>query len=415
MKQVRDRRVVVTGLGVVSPVGIGRERFWEALLEGRSGVGRITLFDPVDYPVTIAAEVDNFDLSDLLDRKKLRHLDRFVQFAVKAAQEAIEDASLDIGPIADRVGVIVGSGIGGLRTLEDQHLVLQEKGPRRVNPFLIPMMIPDLAAGQISIFFGAKGPNFCPVSACATATHAIGEAYETIKRGDAEVIISGGAEAPITPLGVAGFAAMKALSTRNDEPERASRPFDLDRDGFIIGEGSGIVILEELETAVARGANIYAEVVGYGASGDAFHITAPDETGSGAVRSMRMALDEAGMEPAEIDYINAHGTSTQANDRLETMAVKKTFGDAARNLMMSSIKSMTGHLLGAAGGVEMVSTALTVKLDIVPPTMNLETPDPECDLNYVPTKPVSAPVQAAMSNSFGFGGHNATLIIKKWE
>ncbi len=363
----------------------------------------------------IAAEVDNFDLSDQVDRKKLRHLDRFVQFAVAAAKEAIEDADLDIGPVAERVGVIVGSGIGGLRTLEDQHKVLNERGPRRVNPFLLPMRIPDLAAGQISIFFGAKGPNYCPVSACASATHAVGEAFETIRRGVADICISGGAEAPITPLGVAGFAAMKALSTRNDDPERASRPFDAGRDGFIIGEGAGIAILEELGSAQARGARIYAEVVGYGSSADAFHITAPDETGSGAIRSMRMALDQAGLPPEGIDYINAHGTSTEANDRIETMAVKATFGDYARKLRLSSIKSMTGHLLGAAGGVETVATALTLQNSMIPPTINYEDPDPNCDLDYVPNKPVEASVDIAMSNSFGFGGHNATIILKKWQ
>ncbi len=363
----------------------------------------------------IAAEVDDFDLSGLIDRKKLRHLDRFVQFAVAAAKEAIDDAALDIGPVADRVGVIVGSGIGGLRTLEDQHKVLNERGPRRVNPFLIPMMIPDMAAGQISIFFGAKGPNYCPVSACASSTHAIGEAFETIHRGAADICISGGAEAPITPLGVAGFAAMRALSTRNDEPERASRPFDAGRDGFIIGEGAGIVILEELGSAQARGAKIYAEVVGYGSSADAFHITAPDESGSGAIRSMRMALDRAALAPKDIDYINAHGTSTEANDRIETMAVKETFGDHVNELRLSSIKSMTGHLLGAAGGIETVATALTIQNSLIPPTINYEEPDSNCDLNYVPNEPVSVPVDVAMSNSFGFGGHNATIILKKWQ
>ncbi len=365
--------------------------------------------------MTIAAEVDDFDISDQIDRKKLRHLDRFAQFAIKASGEAIEDADLDIEPIAERVGVIVGSGIGGLRTLEDQHAVLMEKGPRRINPFLIPMMIPDLAAGQISIYYGAKGPNYCPVSACATATHAIGEGFETIKRGAADVCISGGAEAPITPLGVGGFGAMKALSTRNDDPAGASRPFDLERNGFIIGEGAGIVVLEELGAAQGRNAKIYAEVVGYGSSADAWHITAPDETGSGAVRSMQMALDQAAMSPTDIDYINAHGTSTQANDRIETLAVKEAFGEHARKLLISSIKSMTGHPLGAAGGIEMVATALSIQRDLIPPTINLKTPDPDCDLNYVPNTAVEAPVHAAMSNSFGFGGHNATIIIKEWQ
>ncbi len=394
---------------------MGRETFWSALMSGRSGVGPISLFDTEGYSVRIAAEVDDFDLTDLVGRKQLRHLDRFVQFAVAAAKEAIDDADLDIASRAERVGVIVGSGIGGLRTLEDQHKILNERGPRRVSPFLIPMMIPDMAAGQISIIFGAKGPNFSPVSACATATHSIGEAFETIRRGAADVCIAGGAEAPITPLGVAGFAAMKALSTRNEDPEHASRPFDLDRDGFIIGEGSGIIILEELESAQARDVKIYAEVIGYGASADAYHITGPDETGSGAARSMTTALEAARLTPAEVDYINAHGTSTGANDRLETLAVKQTFGVHAKRLALSSTKSMTGHLLGAAGGIEAVATALTLERDLIPPTVNLDVADPDCDLDYVPHQPRSASVNVAMSNSFGFGGHNATIILKKWQ
>lgn len=409
------RRVVITGMGVVSPVGIGKEKFWASLINGRSGIGRITLFDTEGYPVTIAGEVDDFDISDKIDSKELRHLDRFVQFAIEAAGEAIEDSGLDIAANAERVGVIVGSGIGGLRTLEDQHVVLRERGPRRVNPFLIPMMIPDLAAGQISIYYGAKGPNFCPVSACATGTHAVGEAFEIIRRGAADACIAGGAEAPITPLGVAGFAAMKALSMRNDEPERASRPFDADRDGFIIGEGSGIVVLEELETALSRGAKIYAEMVGYGATGDAYHITSPDVTGSGAARSMTLAIEGAGLTPGDIDYINAHGTSTHANDKFETLATKMVFGEAAKSVLISSTKSMTGHLLGAGGAVELVASVLTIRDGIVPPTINQENPDPECDLNYVPNEAVEAPVGAVLSNSFGFGGHNASIVVRKWE
>ncbi len=415
MSNSASRRVVITGMGVVSPVGIGKDEFWSALLAGRSGVGPITLFDADDFPVRIAGEVDNFDLSDRMDRKELRHLDRFVQFAIKASIEAIEDSGLDIEPVAERVGVIVGSGIGGLRTLENQHIVLRERGARRVNPFLIPMMIPDLAAGQISIYHGAKGPNYCPISACATSNHAFGEAFETIRRGAADAIIAGGTEAAVTPLGVAGFAAMKALSTRNDEPERASRPFDAERDGFIIGEGAGIIVLEELEFALARGARIYDEISGYGASGDAYHITAPDETGSGAIRSMRAAIETAGAEPGDIDYVSAHGTSTVANDKLETMAMKEVFGERAYSMLISSTKSMTGHLLGAAGGLEIIATALAIRDSRIPPTINLDNPDPDCDLNYVPNEAVDANVDCAISNSFGFGGHNATILIKKWQ
>lgn len=415
METTSKRRVVITGIGVVSPVGIGKEAFWNSLINGRSGVGKITLFDADQYPVKIAGEVKDFDLSDTLDSKELRHLDRFVQFAIKAAGEAIEDSGLDIPSMAERVGVIVGSGIGGLRTLEDQHIVLRERGPRRVNPFLIPMMIPDLAAGQISIYFGAKGPNFCPVSACATANHAIGEAFETIRRGAADACIAGGAEAPITPLGVAGFAAMKVLSTRNDEPERASRPFDAQRDGFVMGEGSGIIILEELESALSRGANIRAEIIGYGATDDAYHITNPDAEGNGAIRSMRIAIDEAGIEPADVDYINAHGTSTKPNDKGETLAIKKVFGDRAKSLLISSTKSMTGHLLGAGGAIELIASVLAIESNTVPPTINQEYPDPECDLNYVPNKAVKADIVYALSNSFGFGGHNASLLVKKWQ
>jgi len=413
--ETATRRVVITGMGVVSPVGIGKEKFWASLIGGRSGIGPITLFDTAGYPVTIAGEVKGFDLSDKVESKELRHLDRFVQFAIEAADEAIEDSGLDIAANAERVGVIVGSGIGGLRTLEDQHIVLRERGPRRVNPFLIPMMIPNMAAGQISIFYGAKGPNYCPVSACTTSNHAVGEAFEIIRRGAADACIAGGAEAPITPLGVAGFAALKALSTRNDEPQKASRPFDAARDGFVIGEGSGIIILEELEAALSRGANIYAELAGYGATGDAYHITAPDATGSGAACSMALAIEQAGITPDAIDYINAHGTSTMANDKLETLATKMVFGEAAKSLLLSSTKSMTGHLLGAAGAIELVASILAIGNGVVPPTINQEHPDPDCDLNYVPNKAVEAQVTTALSNSFGFGGHNASIIVKKWN
>jgi 3-oxoacyl-[acyl-carrier-protein] synthase II len=409
-----ERRVVVTGMGVVSPVGIGKDSFWDSLTGGRSGVGRITLFDAAGYPVTIAGEVDDFTLADEVDSKELRRLDRFVQFAIKAAVEAVADSSLDIAPIAERVGVIVGSGIGGLLTMEDQHAVLIERGPKRVSPFLIPMMIPDMAAGQISIHLGAKGPNYCPVSACATSNHAAGEAFETIKRGAADVCITGGAEAPITPLGVAGFGALRALSTRNDEPGAASRPFDAGRDGFIIAEGAGILIFEELAHALGRGATIYAEIVGYGATGDAFHITSPDSSGSGASRSMEDAMRQGGLAPGDVDYINAHGTSTVANDKIETKAMKQVFGDHAYRLLISSTKSMTGHLLGAAGAIELVATALALDSGLIPPTINLDNPDPECDLNYVPHRAVQAPIEVALSNSFGFGGHNATIAVRKW-
>lgn len=410
------RRVVVTGLGAVTPVGNDKDSFFQALIAGKSGIDTITLFDASDFPSRIAGEVKNFDPEPVIESKKIRHLDRFTQFAIFAANEAITDAGITIGSAnADRIGVIVGSGIGGLLTLEEQHKVLLERGPKRINPFLVPMMIPDLAAGQISIFFGAKGPNWAPVSACATGTHAVGEAFETIRRGAADVCIAGGSEAPVTPLGVGGFCAARTLSTRNDEPQRASRPFDAERDGFVIGEGAGIVVLESLESARSRGAKIYAELVGYGATGDAFHITAPDETASGAVRSMRIAIEESGLLPKDIDYINAHGTSTPANDGLETLAIKKVFGDHAYKLLISSTKSMTGHLLGAAGGIEVIATVMAVDQQVAPPTINLENPDPECDLDYVSNKAVNAPINAAMSNSFGFGGHNATVVVKRIE
>ena len=409
------RRIVITGMGAVTPIGNDKDSFFASLLEGRSGAATITNFDPTGYSSTIAAEVKDLDTSEVIEPKKLRHLDRFAQFAIIAAKEALDDADLEISESnADRIGVIVGSGIGGLRTLEDQHEILMTKGPRRVSPYLVPMMIPDLAAGQISIYFGAKGPNWCPVSACATGTHAIGEAFESIKRGAADICIAGGSEAPVTPLGVAGFASARALTTRNDEPEKASRPFDKDRDGFLIGEGAGILILETLESAEDRGADIYAEVVGYGASGDAYHITSPDVTGDGAIRSMREALETAKLNGDDVDYVNAHGTSTKINDTLETMALKKVFKDFAYDLHISSTKSMTGHLLGAAGGIEVIASVLAIKHNKVPPTINLDDPDPECDLNYVPNKAVLLEVDVAMSNSFGFGGHNASIIVSRF-
>jgi len=409
------RRIVITGMGAITPIGNDKDTFFTSLLEGRSGAATITNFDPTGYSSTIAAEVKDFDTSDVIEPKKLRHLDMFTQFAIMAAKEALDDADLEISDDnAEKIGVIVGSGIGGLRTLEDQHEILMTKGPKRVSPYLVPMMIPDLAAGQISIYFGAKGPNWCPVSACATGTHAIGEAFETIKRGAAEICIAGGSEAPVTPLGVAGFASARALTTRNDEPEKSSRPFDLNRDGFLIGEGAGILILETLESANDRGSNIYAEVIGYGASGDAYHITSPDITGDGAARSMQIALDLANLSSGDVDYVNAHGTSTKMNDSLETIALKKVFKDQVYDLHISSTKSMTGHLLGAAGGVEAIASVLAIINNKIPPTINLDEPDPECDLNYVPNKAVSLEVDVAMSNSFGFGGHNATVIFSRF-
>jgi len=395
-------------------VGIGKEAFWESLINGKSGIARITFFDVDDFSTQIAGEVKDFDPSKSIEVKEARRMDRFSQFAVAATKLALEDAELTIDDsIAERVGVIVGSGVGGLGTLEAQHKVLLEKGPRRVSPFLVPMMICNLAAGHVSIAFGAKGPNACTVTACASASHAIGDAYELIKRGAADICIAGGSEAAITPLSLAGFCAARALSTRNDEPTRASRPFDAERDGFVLGEGAGIVILETLESAEARGAHIYAEVVGYGMTGDAYHITAPSPQGEGAARAMQAALDEAGLEPSEVDYINAHGTSTPYNDEFETMAIKTVFCKHAYNLMVSSTKSMTGHLLGAAGGIEMIACALAIERGIIPPTINYEHPDSQCDLNYVPNIAIKKPVKVAMSNSLGFGGQNASLIIRK--
>jgi len=410
------QRVVVTGMGVVTALGSDLPTFWNNLLEGKSGVSLIEAFDTTDYTTKIAAEIKGFDPGLYnIDKKESRKMDRFVQFGVAASQLAIEDAKLAIGTNADpeRVGVIVGSGIGGLGTWEDQHTTLMEKGPRRVSPFFIPMMIANMASGQISMITGAKGPNTAAVSACATGTHSIGDSFKMIQRGDADVMICGGAEATIRPIGMAGFCAMRAMSTRNDEPEKASRPFDVDRDGFVMGEGAGVLILESLEHAQARGARIYAEVIGYGMSGDAYHMTDPDP--DGAARCMKKAINDAGIDPATIQYINAHGTSTGAGDKSETTAIKKTFGDHAYKLAVSSTKSMTGHLLGAAGGVEAVILGLTLQNGTIPPTINLDNPDPECDLDYVPNKPRKADVQVALSNSFGFGGHNATIIMRKFE
>lgn len=410
------RRVVVTGLGPIAPNGIGKDAYWKALSAGRSGIAHITNFDATDYPSQIAGEVTDFDPAAYLEPKEARRLDRFCQFGIAAAQLALEDAGLVVEESnASRTGVIVGSGIGGLKTLEEQHSVLLEKGPRRVNPFLVPMMISDMAAGNISIRFGAKGPNYGAISACATSTTTIGEAFETVKRGAADICIAGGTEAPVTPLGVAGFCAARALSQRNKDPEGASRPFDIDRDGFVIGEGAGIVILEALESAMERGANVYCELAGYGASGDAYHITEPDPGGSGAVAAMSAALAEGGLSPTDVDYVNAHGTSTKVGDIAETNAMKKLFGPHAHELAISSTKSMTGHLLAAAGAIELIAAVLALQSGIVPPTINLDSPDPECDLDYVPHKARKREVNVALSNSFGFGGHNATLVIRRLE
>lgn len=410
-----SRRVVVTGIGLVSPVGIGTGANWDALLAGRSGIGRITRFDVSQFATQIAGEVKGFDPQQFVEKKDVKKMDIFIQYAIAASQFAMDDSGLAVTPDnADRIGVFIASGIGGFSTIEREHRALLEGGPRKISPFFIPSAIINLASGQVSIRFGAKGPNLATCTACSASAHAIGDSFEIIKRGDADAMIAGGSEAAITPMGVGGFGAMRALSTRNDEPHRASRPFDRDRDGFIIGEGSGVVILEELEMARARGARIYAELVGYGMSADAFHITAPSEDGEGAVRVMRQCLKSAGVGPDAVDYINAHGTSTPFNDRLETLAIKKCFGDHATSLAISSTKSMTGHLLGAAGGLEAGVTALAVHTQQVPPTINLDNPDPECDLDYVPHTARKMPITYALSNSFGFGGTNAALLLKRY-
>ncbi|USB32132.1 beta-ketoacyl-ACP synthase II [Paenibacillus sp. YPG26] len=408
-------RVVITGMGVMTSLGKDLDTFWNSLLSGKSGVSRIESFDVSDYTTQIAASVKDFNPEDYFDRKEARKMDRFVQFAIAAGSEAIKDSGIEIGSNidAERIGVSIGSGIGGLGTWEDQHNVLLDKGPKRVSPFFIPMMIANMGSGQMSIMFGAKGPNTTQVTACATGTHSIGDSFRIIQRGDADVMICGGAEATIRPTGMAGFCAMRAMSTRNDEPEKASRPFDTGRDGFVMGEGAGILILESLEHAQQRGAKIYAEVIGYGLSADAHHMTEPDP--DGAARCMRMAIRDAEINPEDIDYINAHGTSTPVGDRSETLAVKKALGDHAYQVAISSTKSMTGHLLGAAGGVEAVICGLSLQNGVIAPTINLEDQDPECDLDYVPNEPRQADIKIAMSNSFGFGGHNATIILKKFD
>jgi 3-oxoacyl-[acyl-carrier-protein] synthase II len=410
------RRVVVTGVGMVSPLAIGTQANWEALLAGKSGIGPITRFDPALYSARIAGEVKHFDPLQFVDKKDVKKMDIFIQFALAASQFAVDDARLEVTPeIADHVGVYIASGIGGFQTIEREHIELMKGGPRRISPFFIPASIINLAAGQVSIRFNARGPNLATCTACTASAHAIGESYEIIRRGDADIMIAGGSEACITPMGVGGFAAMRALSTRNDDPQRASRPFDKDRDGFVMGEGSGICILETLDSATRRGASIYAELVGYGLTSDAYHLTGQPVDAHGAVRSMTMALKKAGIGPSQVDYINAHGTSTPINDPTETLAVKKLFGDHAYTLAMSSTKSMTGHLLGAAGGLEAGITALAIRHQIAPPTINLDSPDPACDLDYVPHTPRPMAIRYALSNSFGFGGTNATLLMKKYE
>ena len=409
------KRVVVTGLGAVSPVGNDVSTAWANILSGKSGIGPMTRLNPDDFSAKVAAEVKDFDIEKYVEKKDARKMDRFTHYALAAALMAVEDAKLKIDETnANRVGVWIGSGIGGMETFEQQFETFQKRGYRRGSPFFVPMMIPDMATGQVSIYLGAKGVNSCTVTACATGTNSIGDAFKAIQRGDADVMVAGGAEAPITQMAVAGFCANTALST-NPDPQSASRPFDQNRDGFVIGEGAGVVILEELEHALARGASIYAEIVGYGSTGDAYHITAPAPGGEGGVRAMKMALDDGGLAPEDIDYINAHGTSTPYNDKYETMAVKEVFGDHAYKLAMSSTKSMTGHLLGAAGGVEAIFSVLAIKEGILPPTINYETPDPECDLDYVANEARKANVKGVLSNSLGFGGHNATIAFKKYE
>lgn len=409
------RRVVITGVGAVTPLGNSIEETWQAVKEGKSGVGPLTRLDVDKFAANIAAEVKDFEIEQYIERKEARKMDRFTHYALAASIMAMKDATLEVtDELAPRIGVWIGSGIGGMETYENQFVVFQERGARRVSPFFVPMMIPDMASGQVSIYFGAKGINSCSVTACASGTNSIGDAFKVIERGDADVMISGGAEAPITNMAVAGFCASTALSLSADAT-KASRPFDANRDGFVIGEGAGIVILEELEHAKARGAKIYAEVIGYGSTGDAHHITAPAPGGEGAARAMAQAIADGGVEPSVVDYINAHGTSTPYNDLFETMAVKTVFGEHAYQLAMSSTKSMTGHLLGAAGGVEAIFTALAIQEGVLPPTINLETPDPQCDLDYVANEVREANITYAMSNSLGFGGHNASLLFKKYE
>jgi 3-oxoacyl-[acyl-carrier-protein] synthase II len=411
-----EKRVVVTGMGAVTPVGLGKDRFWSAVKDGVSGIGEITKFDSSGFDSKIAAEVKGFVPSDFIDRKEARRMDTFTQYAIAGAKMAVEDGMIDMDRIdKNKLGVVLGSGIGGIETLENQFKVIFEKGPSRISPFFIPMMISNMAAGQVSIVFGARGPNETVVTACASGTNAIGDAYRIIQRGDADMVITGGSEAAVTPIAVAGFCSMKALSTRNNDPQGASRPFDSDRDGFVLGEGSGILILEELEHAQKRGARIYAEVAGYGMTADAHHITAPAPGGAGAAAAMERVIADAGISAGDIDYINAHGTSTEYNDKFETEAIKQVFGEHAFRLAVSSTKSVTGHLLGAAGGVEAIAAVMAIYEGFVPPTINYNTPDPECDLNYVPNRGEKRDIDYAISNSLGFGGQNASICFKRFK
>jgi 3-oxoacyl-[acyl-carrier-protein] synthase II len=410
------RRVVVTGVGALTPLGLDRETTWSNLVAGKSAAATIKQFDASGYPVRIACELPGFDAEAFIDKREARKMDPCTRYAVAASLMAWKDSGIAGGAFdPDRAGVIIGAGVGGIQTLEQQHTVLMEKGPRRISPFFIPMLIADMPSGMVSIALGLKGPNFATVSACASGAHAAGVALRTIREGDADIVVTGGTEAAVCPMSVAGFAAMNAISARNDEPERASRPFDKDRDGFVLGEGAGVVVLEELEHARRRRARIYAEVVGYGATGDAFHMTAPAPDGEGPARAMRAALADGRIDPGEVEYINAHGTSTPLNDKIETAAIKAVFGDHARRLAISSTKSMIGHLLGAAGGVELIFTVLTLDEGVIPPTINYETPDPECDLDYVPNQAREARITHALTNSFGFGGHNAVLAVRRFE
>lgn len=409
------KRVVITGLGAITPIGIGKDNFWNSLIEGKSGIGYITKFNAENHDSKIAAEVSDFNPLDFFDKKETKRMDKFAQFAVAATSLALKDGNINLDSLnREKIGTIIGSGIGGIETLETEEVKYMEKGPNRVSPLFIPMMISNMAAGQVSMNFGLKGASMTITTACASATHAIGEAFRMIKHGYLDMAITGGTESSITPLAVAGFCSMKALSTRNDDPSKASRPFDKQRDGFIMGEGAGVLILEELDHAIKRGAKIYAEIVGYGATSDAFHITQPDPEANGARNAMRLALEDGGVDCTEVGYINAHGTSTYFNDKLETLAIKTLFKEHAYNLNISSTKSMTGHLLGAAGGIEAIATALALKEGMIPPTINYENTDEECDLNYTPNKAVARDIKFAMSNSLGFGGHNGSILLKKY-
>ncbi len=410
------KRVVVTGLGAISPVGIGKDEFWQSLIAGKSGITRITRFDPTDFATQIAGEVDNFDPTQYIEKKEAKRMDRCTQFAIAATKMAFEDAKIDLEKEdRSRIGTVIGTGIGGIETLHDQYKVLFDRGPGRISPFFVPMMIANMPSGQTSISFGLQGPCICVVTACATGTNSIGDAYRIIERGDADVMVAGGSEAAVSPAAVAGFCSMKAMSTQNDKPETASCPFSLNRDGFIMGEGCGVVVLESLEHAQARNACIYAEIAGYGTNADAFHITSPAPEGIQAAKCMELAIRDAGLDVTAVDYINAHGTSTSLNDKNETLAIKSLFGDHAKKLAVSSTKSMTGHLLGAAGGIEFIASVLTIVEGIIPPTINYTQPDPELDLDYVPNQARKQDVRVAISNSFGFGGHNATVLAKKFE